>query len=227
LLVEEDSRMKETERARFRNPERSRSGDAWEQLTEAEREVERLAESAERQVRTAYTPVVYEYWAPFNYPNIRVELGRGVPSGLATEPYTGAEYNVDGVELDFPPYGAITVVEEEPIVGVTVIGSACIPPGYVLLQAEPLAWKYPRTGVKMRIDGLWGQHLRAEPWSKGIDESWRDAGLSAARFELPESKKVTIMAGSTNDISELDVSNQRQDAHYAVRIIRVTVKRPA
>jgi hypothetical protein len=58
-----------------------------------------------------------------------------------------------------------------------------------------------------------------------MDESWRDAGLSAAIFELPESRKFTIMAGSESDVSELDYKNQRFDSHYAVRLIRVTVKR--
>jgi len=218
--------MKEIERALFKNPGRDLSiADPWKRLTEAELEVERLAEARTPQVREAYQPVVYQYWAPFNYPNVRVELGRGEPDGLATKPYTGAEYNPDGVELDIPPYGAITVEEEEPIVGVTVIGSACIPPGYVILVAEPVTWKYPRTGVKMKVGGLWGQHLRAEPWARGMDESWRDAGLSAAIFELPESKKFTIMAGSESDVSELDYKNQRFDSHYAVRLIRVTVKR--
>ena len=218
--------MKEIERALFKNPGRDLSiADPWKRLTEAELEVERLAEAKTPQVREAYQPVVYQYWAPFNYPNVRVELGRGEPDGLATKPYTGAEYNPDGVELDIPPYGAITAEEEEPIVGVTVIGSACIPPGYVILVAEPVTWKYPRTGVKMKVGGLWGQHLRAEPWARGMDESWRDAGLSAAIFELPESKKFTIMAGSESDVSELDYKNQRFDSHYAVRLIRVTVKR--
>ena len=218
--------MKEIERALFKNPGRDLSiADPWKRLTEAELEVERLAEAKTPQVREAYQPVVYQYWAPFNYPNVRVELGRGEPDGLATKPNTGAEYNPDGVELDIPPYGAITAEEEEPIVGVTVIGSACIPPGYVILVAEPVTWKYPRTGVKMKVGGLWGQHLRAEPWARGMDESWRDAGLSAAIFELPESKKFTIMAGSESDVSELDYKNQRFDSHYAVRLIRVTVKR--
>jgi hypothetical protein len=218
--------MRDIKRAAFKNPGRDLSiADPWKRLTEAELEVERLAEARTPQVREAYQPVVYQYWAPFNYPNVRVELGRGEPDGLATKPYTGAEYNPDGVELDIPPYGAITVEEEEPIVGVTVIGSACIPPGYVILVAEPVTWKYPRTGVKMKVGGLWGQHLRAEPWARGMDESWRDAGLSAAIFELPESRKFTIMAGSESDVSELDYKNQRFDSHYAVRLIRVTVKR--
>jgi len=204
------------QRTRFTNPAgREKPG----QMTDAEREVIRLVQSGQPQAVEAFMPVTYEYWAPFNYPNVRVELGR-------VDPYVGAEYNTDGVELDVPPYGAITIVEDEPIVGVTVIGSACVPPGFVLLQGEPLEWKYPRTGVKMRIDNLWGQHLRIEPWRKGMDEGWRDAGLSCADFHIPESSKVTIMAGSQMDVGELDVSNMRHDAHYCIRLIRVTVKRP-
>lgn len=166
-----------------------------------------------------YLPVVKEYWAPFNYDNFDVELGR-------TDPYVGAEYNSDGVELDEPPFGAITFVEDEPIVGVDVIGSACVPPGFVQLFAEPLEWKYPRTGVKMKVDGLWGEHLRVNLWRAGIDEGWRTAGLSCASFKLPDSAKVTIMAGSAHDIAEQDIQNMRHDAHYCIRIIRVTVKRP-
>ena len=72
-----------------------------------------------------YTVKIHEYWAPFNYPNVRVELGRD------------DEYNMDGVELDIPPYGAVTIEEDEPIIGVDVIGSACISPGYVILHANP------------------------------------------------------------------------------------------
>jgi hypothetical protein len=205
-----------TERAQIKNPWREgRQG----QFSEAEQEVVRLAESGERQERQAYTPVVYEYWAPFNYDNVHIELGR-------VDPYVGAEFNEDGVELDVPPYGAITLVEEEPIVGVTVIGSACCPPGFILLQAEPVEWKYPRSGVKMRIDDLWGEHMRIEPWNKGIDEGYRDAGMSCAVFELPDSKKVTIMAGSQMNIDQLDIRNMRHDAHYDIRIIRVTVRHP-
>lgn len=58
-----------------------------------------------------------------------------------------------------------------------------------------------------------------------IDEGWRTAGLSCASFHLPDSKKVTLMAGSALEIAERDVNNMRHDAHYCVRIIRVTVKR--
>ena len=208
--------MAKIERAMARNPWREEHPGEFSEL---ELEVTRLAESGEAQERQAYQSVVYEYWAPFNYPNVYVELGR-------TDPYVGAEYNEDGVELDVPPYGAITLVEDDPIVGVTVIGSACVPPGFVLLHAEPLERKYPRSGVKMKIDGLWGQHMRWEPWKKGLDEGYKYAGMSCAVFELPESSKVTIMGGSQMDVDQSDITNMRHDAHYCFRIIRVTVKRP-
>jgi hypothetical protein len=129
--------------------------------------------------------------------------------------------------LDVPPYGAITVVEDEPIVGVTVIGSACVPPGFIQLYCEPLEWKYPRSGVKFRVDGLWGEHMRIEPWSRGLDDAYRDAGMSSAVFAVPPSTKFTIMAGSQMIMDELDFKNVRHDAHYCVRIIRVAVQKPA
>jgi hypothetical protein len=108
-----------------------------------------------------------------------------------------------------------------------VIGSACAPPGFVLLHAEPVEWKYPRSGVKMRIENLWGEHIRIEPWTKQIDDGYRDAGMSCAVFEIPESKKVTIMSGSQMNIDQKDIENMRHDAHYCTRIIRVTVKQKA
>jgi hypothetical protein len=36
-----------------------------------------------------------------------------------------------------------------------VIGSACCPLGFVILHAEPVECKDPRSGVKMRMDNLW------------------------------------------------------------------------
>jgi hypothetical protein len=214
--------MSKIARAIVKNPVRAEEG--WQHRenrgrTELEREVVTMHEQGTAQEVVEYVPVVREYWAPFNYDNFCVELGR-------TDPYVGAEYNTDGVELDVPPYGAITFVEEEPIIGVEVVGSACVPPGYIQLFAEPLEWKYPRTGVKMKANGLWGEHLRWNLFAAGIDEGWRTAGLSSARFSLPDSKKVTLMAGSEHDVAELDINNMRHDAHYCIRIIRVTVKRP-
>lgn len=206
--------MTQIKRAVVKNPDRVEGT-----RTELENEIKTILKNDISQEVIKYIPEVHEYWAPFSYDNFYVELGR-------TDPYVGAEYNSDGVELDVPPYGAITFVEDVPIVGVDVIGSACVPPGFVLLFAEPVEWKYPRTGVKMKVDGLWGEHIRVNLWKKGVDEGWRTAGMSNASFCLPESKKVTIMAGSSLDIAERDVKNMRHDAHYCIRIIRVTVKKP-
>lgn len=207
--------MPHIDRAIFKNPLRDLMPDYF---TEAELEVTRMAENGTPQQVHEYTTVVREYWAPFNYPNFCVELGR-------TDPYVGAEFNEDGVELDVPPYGAITFVEDDPIVGVEVIGSACVPPGFIELFAEPVEWKFPRTGIKMKVDNLWGDHIRADLLKKGVNEGWRTAGLSSARFGLPQCKKVTLMSGSQHDLADIDFKNMRHDAHYCTRIIRVTVQK--
>lgn len=198
------------ERALMRNPNRVSGG----KLTDEEKKTspDRIYKERIQQEKETFQKKTYQYWAPFSYPNIKVELG---------QPGTGCEFNMDGVELDVPPYGAITIVEDEPIVGVEVIGSACVPPGYVILHGEPVEWKYPRTGVKMKVDNLWGLHLNWVPWSKGVDEGFRSAGLSSAYFATPECKKITLMGGSQTDPN---AGAKFHDAHYCFRIIRVTVK---
>src|SRR3990172_8291421 len=101
------------------NPKRARRNlwverpDAW---TKEELEVTRLAKNKTRQKREVSRVKTYTYWAPFNYENVEVHLGR---------PGTGVEFNIDGAELDIYPYGAIIIEEEEPIVAVSVIGSGC------------------------------------------------------------------------------------------------------
>jgi hypothetical protein len=184
-----------------RNPRREKG--KW---AEGEEEVWDIAKAATPQTREAWRTKTYTYWAPFNYTNVVVELGR---------PGTGVEFNPDGAELDIYPYGSITIEESEPIVAVTVIGSGCGSPSWIVLEAEPLVWKYPRTGVRMRRDNLWGMHVRGDAWFAGITEDWNDAGLSSARFDIPESKKVIVGGGS-----------QSTDPHYCIRIIRVDVKEP-
>lgn len=181
-----------------RNPERQQGG-----YTDAEQEVGNLARDNVRQTREVSRVKTYTYWAPFLYDNVTVELGR---------PGTGVEFNNDGAELDIYPYGAIIVEEEEPIVAVSVIGSGCSNQACVWLEAEPVVWKYPRTGVRMMKRDLWGMHIRFDAW-RSTDESWNDAGLSCARFDLPDSRKV-IVGGSS----------QGADPHYCIRLLRVDVK---
>jgi len=180
-------------------------------ITKEEREVVRIHAEDVKQERKTFRTKTYEYEAPFNYPNVKVELGR---------PDTGCEFNTDGVELDVPPYGAITIVEDEPTIAVDVIGSACVPPGYVYLIGEPLEWKYPRTGVKMKVGDLWGSHIIFDLWKLGVYEEYREAGLSSAHFDIPDCKKVTLMGGSQLDPHFLP----KPDFHYCFRVIRITVK---
>jgi len=56
-------------------------------------------------------------------------------------------------------------------------------------------------------------HVRGDAWGAGITEDWNDAGLSSARFDIPESRRVIVVGGSLG-----------ADPHYCVRIIRVGVK---
>ena len=175
------------------------------------------------QTRKTVATETYEYSTPFKYENILVDLGRC--RGGDPESRRG-EFNYDGCELDVPPYGAITITEDKPIVAVTVIGSACVSPGYVMLIGEPTEWTYPRSGVKMMVSDLWGQHITAHVWNKGVDEgeAYLLPGMSAARFDLPDCRKVTIQGGSkvipVNTLCDAD-------AHYLFRIIRVTVRTDA
>ena len=199
------------DRARLENPAREPG-----RMTELEGEVRRIVDSGTPQVRRCYQSVTYEYTAPFQYPNFRVELG---------DTTKGAEYNPDGVELDIPPYGAITFEEEEPIVGVEVIGSSCCSPGTVYLNCEPREWKYPRSGVKFKAEGLWGEHLRAYTWKAGVTEQYKKCGLFSAGFSTPDSRKITIMGHGSFDMEQRDYDTNHYDAHLTVRMIRVLVRR--
>ena len=131
-----------------RNPDREPG-----KFTETEQEISRCVAEKRQQTPEVWQTRVHAYEAPFQYQNVEVELGR---------PGTGVEMNPDGAELDIYPYGAIIIAEDDPIVAVTVIGSGCSAQGYVVLEAEPLVWKYPRTAVRMMRQDLWGMHVRAD-----------------------------------------------------------------
>lgn len=95
----------------------------------------------------------------------------------------------------------------------TVIGSGCSTNAYLIVEAEPWVWKYPRTAVRMMKLDLWGVHVRGDAWSRGrTTEDWNDAGLSCARFDIPESRKVIVGGGSHGG-----------DPHYCFRIIRLDI----
>ena len=220
-------------RTLVRNPERKEAG----VLTEAENKIRTIAAAGTPQERIVYTTLHYEYEAPFHYENVNCELGR---EGTGTGPHP------DGMELDIPPFGAITVEEAEPIIGVTVIGGPCIPPGTVLVYGEPYEWSYGRSGVKFKRDGIWGEHLYKWGAHPEFEEGNRHAGLASVHFELPDCRKVTIMGygqldvhvsppectpGKGNqDLEQLPhpagTEDWWNDAHYNVRAVRITVRKP-
>ena len=214
-------------RVRVRNPERITTG----KMTDRELYIKRRAKEGIRQERRVYTERRYEYEAPFNYPNVRCELGR---EGTGTGPHP------DGMELDVPPFGAVTVEEEEPIIAVDVIGSPCVPPGTVLLFGEPLEWKYPRTGVRYKVTDLWGEHLYGWGSSDKVDEGNRHSGFVCAHFEIPDCNKITVMGYGALDVHVSGTGRAAQlaqetlrvqtgeewwkDAHFNIHTIRVTVR---
>jgi hypothetical protein len=174
-------------RALVRNPERTEMS----QMTDLERHIQHTAREGIEQKRRVYSLRYYEYVAPFQYPNTRCELGR---EGTGTGPHP------EGVELDIPPFGAVTVEEEEPIIGVDVIGSPCIPPGTVLLFGEPLERKYARTGIRYKVNNLWGEHLYGWGVSHHFDEGNRHSGLVSAHFDIPDCSKITVTGYGQLDV---------------------------
>ena len=128
----------------------------------------------------------YEYRAPFNYGNVAVRRR-----------YQGGEEH--GVELfnlntkegqatsGLPPE-LIEITEEYPIVRVAVIGSACTPPGYIQLEADPIEGFRRAEEIaellptRFRVDGLWGMHLRFDQWSAGPGEPIEIHNASGAAY---------------------------------------------
>lgn len=111
----------------------------------------------------------YEYKMPFNYANITVS--RRYFKGME---FHGVEMNpVNSIAVNseehLPP-DTIEIVEQDPIVRVVVMGSACVPPGFVQLEADPLAELYKDVdvpgvaAVRYRIGNLWGMHMRVDAW---------------------------------------------------------------
>ena len=133
----------------------------------------------------------YEYELPFNYENITV----------VRRHYKGSEFH--GMELNpfnsfagtaeyVPTAGDAIIVEEpHPIVRVVVIGSACTPPGYVQIECEPTeGWRRPDElatvmPVRMRINNLWGMHLRYDQWYARCQGEIRGVGGDETYEAMP------------------------------------------
>ena len=122
----------------------------------------------------------YEYELPFNYENVVVQRiwQGGEQHGMELNPTntlcTSGDKHIPG--------DGITITEEDPIVRVEVIGSACTPPGFIMLEAHPVeGWRrddeLPEVmPTRFRIDNLWGMHLRVDQWAArktGDFEPWQ------------------------------------------------------
>jgi hypothetical protein len=165
--------------------------------------------------RRTMRQTTYEYLWPFEYPNFTIRSS-----------WWGERH---GRELDLPPAGYITVVEEQPIVAVTVIGSACSPPGWIMIEgerAEDAELASSDIPVRMRAENLWGTHMRWDVKGAmrevGLDPAdfWM-SGMSSAHFHIPRCGKVTISGGS--QVPGTPHDQGADDAHYTFRIIRLTV----
>lgn len=133
--------------------------------------------------KVSIIPKINEYVSPFGYSNVTL---------------TGAfAHFAHGTELE--PTGAITITEATPIISVSVIGSACTPPGYLMLSI-------PNMDKKLQsVENLMGTHDLPDP-------SW--CRENTAFFEVdPGTRTITLTGGSRNPANNA----------YAVRVIRVTV----
>ena len=214
-------------RVKVHNPERlSQEGPL--KTVGLEREIQRISRENIPQTRITYGVRSYEYQAPFHYPNVNCELGR---EG------TGTGAHPEGMELDIPPFGAVTIEEKEPIIGVTVMGSFCIAPGTILVFGEPLEWKYARAGVKYKQTNLWGEHLYGWGANDRHSEGNRHTGLLSANFDIVDCSKVTIMGygpidvhvsfpGKSPGTAGETMNDWWNDAHFNILGVRVTVRLP-
>ena len=131
---------------------------------------------------------IYQYELPFNYENVKVVRAY---SGGETH---GMELNTVNSYSPQPQHLAadyIELTEGQPIIRVEVIGSACTPPGWVQLSAEPvpgfrrddeIASIMP---IRFRVGNLWGMHLRVDQWATDRAGLGRYGGRSPAYETLP------------------------------------------
>jgi len=173
----------------------------------------------------------YEYDLPFNYPNVEVKRywHGGEKHGVELFPIKQTDIN----QQSLMPGDSIVIQEDEPIVEVAVIGSACTPPGYVTLEAEMIDGErrddetVRALPIRFRADNLWGMHLRGDLLKAGPEVTYRHSpvtGMSCAIFQIPKSKLVRIKSGST--VPGWEEDNYPDDIHYSIRVIRVTVVDP-
>lgn len=200
-----------------------------------------------RMVYTGYK--TYEYLVPFNYENVNVVrlYSCGEKHGMEMNPING--YWPDPVQR---PSDYIEIIEDEPIVKVEVIGSACTPPGYVQLMFDPCDGFYRPdetpsiVAPRMKVSNLWGMHFRIDQWATSTENvsRWKsdvpydDSGRPG--YNMKADWKEFPLVGFSSALFSIPRSksvritggsevpgwvgdNYACDNHYSFRIIRVTV----
>lgn len=131
----------------------------------------------------------FEYHFPFNYENVNVvrNYHGGETHGMESNPI-----NSYMPEPERRPSDYIEIEENKGIVSVEVIGSACTPPGFVMLSAEPMD-DFRRQDeipglmpVRFRINNLWGMHLRVDQWYASNDVGPRCQDNVPPYEEIPQ-----------------------------------------
>ena len=177
--------------------------------------------------RKALNLTTYEYEFPFNYPNVvvdRVWVG-GERHGIELFPIK----TTDGSTATTQTSSDWIVIEEDhPMVQVAVIGSACTPPGSILVECDTIdSFRHDgenerAVSARFRVDNLWGMHLRADLLQQGGSyHALPVAGMSCAVLEIPPSLRVRVTGmGAIPAWSE---DGYPDDVHYSIRYIRTTV----
>ncbi len=166
---------------------------------------------------------VREYRTPYEYANVEVWNPEGA---------TGVGPHKPGYEMARNE-GTITIREPDLIFAVSVVGSGCIAPGYViceyLQEQESTAELTPRGGPykgfnlqsirRQRSPDLWGAHpcafMSARPYEEIVDSYRPESSLNellvretTAHFEIEPTHRVVLRGGSGDH------------DHFSFRIIR-------
>ena len=153
---------------------------------------------------------------PFNYPNIAVNRRylRGAEfHGIEMNPV-----NSIGVDNEHRIPDNITIEEDNPIVRVVVIGSACTPPDWVQCEAFPTeAFHKPvdvpgGAAVRYRINNLFGTHLRCDTWlAQAEGECCDERGRT---YESIPDERLAMWQGVPVEKLDRRKLNQRMKSHY-------------
>ena len=177
--------------------------------------------------RKALNLTTYEYEFPFNYPNVvvdRVWVG-GERHGIELFPIK----TTDGSTATTQTSSDWIVIEEDhPMVQVAVIGSACTPPGSILVECDTIdSFRHDgenerAVSARFRVDNLWGMHLRADLLQQGGSyHALPVAGMSCAVLEIPPSNRVRV--SGMGAIPAWSEDGYPDDVHYSIHYIRTTV----